>query len=130
MSLYVVVIEIHFLYGINFLTTNCKNLISQESREEQKSAFKRELSLKGKAQYSSSPSTNLFRTPAFFIENIIYLFIKTSQLNEEVTGTEPSPSVSIPWIYKFSGWKPTHLTSVNIRIRTPFFIASWYYTNG
>ncbi len=49
MSLYVVVIEIDYLYGINFLTTNSKNLISQESREEQKSAFKRELSLKGKA---------------------------------------------------------------------------------
>jgi len=30
---------------------------------------------------------------------------------------------------KSSGWKPTHLTSVNICIRTSVFIASWYYAN-
>jgi len=28
-----------------------------------------------------------------------------------------------------SGWKPTHLTSLNIRIWTPAFIASWYCAN-
>ncbi len=31
------------------------------------------------------------------MENIIFLFYKTSNLNEEVNCTEPSPSVSIPW---------------------------------
>jgi hypothetical protein len=31
---------------------------------------------------------------------------------------------------KGSGWKPTHLTSVNICIRTSAFIASWYYANA
>ncbi len=29
-----------------------------------------------------------------------------------------------------SGWKPTHLTSVNIHIRTSVFIAAWYYANS
>jgi hypothetical protein len=32
----------------------------------------------------------------FYIENIIFLFTKTSYLNEEVNCTEPAPSVSIP----------------------------------
>jgi hypothetical protein len=32
-----------------------------------------------------------------YIENIMYLFTKTSYLYEEVHCTEPSPSVSIPW---------------------------------
>jgi len=40
--------------------------------------------------------TNLFRLAPFYTENIIYIFSKTSYLNEEVNGTEPSPSVSIP----------------------------------
>jgi hypothetical protein len=29
----------------------------------------------------------------------------------------------------YSGWKPTHPTSVNIHIRTYIFITSWYYAN-
>jgi hypothetical protein len=33
----------------------------------------------------------------FVFKNIIFLFYKTSYLNEEANGTEPSPSVSIPW---------------------------------
>jgi hypothetical protein len=33
----------------------------------------------------------------FYIEKIINLCCITSYLNEEVTNTEPSPSVSIPW---------------------------------
>jgi hypothetical protein len=33
-----------------------------------------------------------------FFENFIYLFTKTSYLNEEVNCTDPSPSVSIPWL--------------------------------
>jgi hypothetical protein len=30
---------------------------------------------------------------------------------------------------KYSGWKPTHLTSV-FSLQTSVFIASWYYANG
>ncbi len=52
--------------------------------------------LKGKDQYSWPPCTNLFRSVPFYIENIINIFNKTSNLNEEVNCTEPSPSVSIP----------------------------------
>jgi hypothetical protein len=33
----------------------------------------------------------------FYIENVIYIFNKTSYFNEEVNRTDPSPSVSIPW---------------------------------
>jgi hypothetical protein len=40
---------------------------------------------------------NLFRSPPFYIENIVYIFNKTGYLNEEVNHTEPLPSVSIPW---------------------------------
>ncbi len=50
-----------------------------------------EVLLKGKAEYSWPPCTNLFRLDPFYIENIIYLFYKTSYLNEEVKCTEPSP---------------------------------------
>ncbi len=39
--------------------------------------------------------TSLYLAP-FYIENFINLFNKTSYLNEEVNGTEPSSSVSIP----------------------------------
>ncbi len=53
---------------------------------------------KEKAQYSWPPCTNLFTSPPIYIENIIYIFNKTSYRNEEVNGTEPSPSVSIPWL--------------------------------
>jgi hypothetical protein len=31
------------------------------------------------------------------IVNIIYLFYKTSYLNEEVNCTEPSPLLGVPW---------------------------------
>jgi hypothetical protein len=37
-------------------------------------------------------------TAHFYIENIIFLFFKTSYLYEEVNCTEPSLSVSIPWL--------------------------------
>jgi hypothetical protein len=57
----------------------------------------RETLLKGKAQYNCPPCTNLLRSSPFYIENIIYIFNKTSYLNEEVNRIEPSPSVSIPW---------------------------------
>jgi hypothetical protein len=55
--------------------------------------------LKGKAQYSWPPCTNLFISAPFYIENSIYIFNKTSYLNEEVNCTEPSPSVSNPWLH-------------------------------
>ncbi len=57
----------------------------------------KETLLKGKALYSWPPNTNLYRSAPFYIENIIYIFNKTSYLNEEVNCTEPSPSVSVPW---------------------------------
>jgi hypothetical protein len=37
------------------------------------------------------------RSAHFKNENIIYLFYQTSYLNLEVNGTEPSPSVRLPW---------------------------------
>ncbi len=55
----------------------------------------REALLKGKAQYSWPPCPNWFVSAYFYIENIIYLFYKTSYPNEEVNGTEHS--VSVPW---------------------------------
>ncbi len=33
------------------------------------------------------------------MENIVYHCYKTSYLNEEVNGTEPSPSFSVPWFH-------------------------------
>ena len=55
-----------------------------------------EVLLKEKVQYGWPPCTNQFRSAPFYIENIIHLFYKTSYLNEEVIGTEPSPSANIP----------------------------------
>ncbi len=46
----------------------------------------------------SVPCTNQFRSVPFYIENIIYIFYKTRYTNEEVSCTEPFPSVSIPWL--------------------------------
>ncbi len=57
----------------------------------------RETLLKGKAKYSWPPCANLFSSAPFDIENIIYIFNKTSYINEEVDSTDPSPSVSIHW---------------------------------
>jgi hypothetical protein len=39
-----------------------------------------EVLLKGKAQYSWPPCTNLFRSAPFYIENIIYRFTKQATL--------------------------------------------------
>jgi hypothetical protein len=36
-----------------------------------------------------------------FILKILFTFLQTSYLNEEVNCTEPSPSVSVPWLYIF-----------------------------
>jgi len=47
------------------------------------------------------PCTNQFRLARFYIENITYLFYKTSYLYEEVNCTEPFPSVSIPWLVPY-----------------------------
>ena len=41
---------------------------------------------------------SVYRPNAFDIANIIYYIYKTSYLNEEVKCTEPSPSVSVPWL--------------------------------
>jgi hypothetical protein len=54
---------------------------------------------KGKAQYSWPPSTNEFRSAALKIEYIIFVFYEMSYLNEEVKCTEPSPSVSVLWMF-------------------------------
>ncbi len=39
---------------------------------------------------------NVCNTAAFYIENIIYLFYKTSCLNVEVNCTEPSLNLVVP----------------------------------
>ncbi len=51
----------------------------------------KETLLKGKVQYTWPPCTNLYKSAHFYIKNIIYIFNKTSYLNEEVNRTEPSP---------------------------------------
>jgi len=38
----------------------------------------------------------------FYNENISYLFYKTWHLNEEVTCTDSSPLVSVPWLEVYS----------------------------
>jgi hypothetical protein len=52
--------------------------------------------MKGKAKNSWPPCTNDFRATDFDIVNIIYFFIKTSSLNEEVNRTELF-TISVPW---------------------------------
>ncbi len=42
--------------------------------------------------------TNLFSSVDFDVENIIYLSYKTSFHNVKVNGTEPSLSLSVPWL--------------------------------
>ncbi len=53
--------------------------------------------MKGKDQYGWPPYNNLFGSASVDITNIFYYY-KTSPLNEEVSCTEPSPSVSVPCI--------------------------------
>jgi len=54
-------------------------------------------------------------TVQFYIENVIYLCYKTSYLNEEVNRTEPSPSVSVPWIMRlFNAWLTYQLLRTKI----------------
>jgi hypothetical protein len=52
----------------------------------------------GKVKYDWPPCINKFRSVAFYSENIIYLWYKTSYLYEEVNCTEPSLSISVPWV--------------------------------
>jgi hypothetical protein len=73
----------------------------------------RETLLKGMAQYSLPPCTNLFRSAPFYIENIINIFDKKSYLNEEVNGTGPSPSVNISWGHIFSHVRPFYEWAVS-----------------
>ncbi len=56
----------------------------------------REVLLKGKAQYSWPPITYYFRWAHFYFENIIYIFYKTSYLDEEDICTEPSFQLVFP----------------------------------
>ncbi len=58
----------------------------------------------GKPNWRRSPSTvdllvliSLYQL--VLVENIINLLNKTNYLNEEVNGTEPSLSVSVPWYF-------------------------------
>ncbi len=60
------------------------------------SFFTKEPLLKGKAQYSWPPCTNLFRFVSFEFACIIYSFAKQVTFVEEVNRTEPSPLVSVP----------------------------------
>ncbi len=57
--------------------------------------------LKGKTNYSWPLCTDLFSSAAFNNANItistLFYFFYLSNFNEEVNGTEPSPSVSILW---------------------------------
>jgi hypothetical protein len=53
--------------------------------------------MKGKAQYGLPPvSTSVDQV--LFTLKILLTFYKTSNPNEEVNGTEPSPSVCVPWL--------------------------------
>ncbi len=56
------------------------------------------LDLRRKVQYHSPPSSNSFRSVAFYIENIFYLCHKTSYLHVEVYCTELSLLDSFHWL--------------------------------
>jgi hypothetical protein len=73
--------------------------------------FSKEVLLKGKAQYSWLPCTNLLRLAPFYIVKFFHLFYKTSYLNEEVNCIDPSRSVSTPW--GFSVLTSTGMLSLN-----------------
>jgi hypothetical protein len=71
----------------------------------------RESLLNGNDQYNLPPCTKNFRTAA--LKTItIFLFYKTTYLNEEVNCTEFSNSVRIPWynIISFGQWETKALT--------------------
>ncbi len=61
-----------------------------------KQKYYQEVFVRDKAQYHWPPCANWFISAPSCTENSIYLFYKTSYLNEEVNCTEPSTSVSIP----------------------------------
>jgi hypothetical protein len=87
--------------------------------------------LKGKAQYSWPPCTNLFRPAPFYIENIIYIINKTSNLNEEVNRTElPLSQYSLILPKIFSQFDPKLLQPWNERPRfsTTHLQSSYDYT--
>ncbi len=56
----------------------------------------RESLLKGKDNYGWPPYTNYFRSAAFYYENTFFYFF-TKQGRKEANGTEPTPSVRVPW---------------------------------
>ncbi len=51
--------------------------------------------------YQFLPYSDQFISVPLYIVNIIYIFLPKSYLNEEVSCTEPSPSVSIPRLKPF-----------------------------
>ncbi len=62
-----------------------------------------EVLLKWKALYCWPPCTKCRSFP-FYIEKIIYISNKISDLNEEVNCSEPSPSVSVPCMSEQINW--------------------------
>jgi hypothetical protein len=53
----------------------------------------------GKAQYSSPPCTNLFRSTSFDSADIIYSFIKQATLIRRLTGLSLSLQLLFPALY-------------------------------
>ncbi len=64
---------------------------------------------KGKAKYSWPPCANQFRSAASYIENVIYIYYKTSRLNKEFNFTESFPLIRVPC------WAKYILVSANIK---------------
>jgi len=58
--------------------------------------FTREALQKGKDQYGWPPCTYWFRSAAFQTETIFLCLYKTTNFNEEINRTRPSPSVRLP----------------------------------
>jgi hypothetical protein len=56
----------------------------------------REALMKGKLSTVNLLLLASFDLQLFYVENNIYLLSKTRYLTEEVNGTEPNPSVSVP----------------------------------
>jgi hypothetical protein len=52
---------------------------------------------KGKSSVQFTPLYQLVRLAPISVENIIYLFYKTSYLSEEVNCSKPSPLLRLPW---------------------------------
>ncbi len=75
----------------------------------------REPLLKEKDQYSWDPT--------FHTENYVFLFYKTTYLNEEVNRTLPSQPVRIPW--PFSHTMSIFCNAVGLTLPTFFILVSY-----